>query len=264
MSPVNLQPTGEDGKSVAANTNAISDKEFESRLSQTCRHNDIFADNRESRDLKIYNVVHSGMGKIESIEIWFDRVKDYKFEGWSIAPKPPSDCLKIALDGMFLYDRGVRENLHVLGISGLKTLPVLVYLEKYIKNVSTDSFSYGVNAIVRKHMRIMSQDLFFKPGEKMHTKIPCICPVCREMDIEDFYRTDKAGYALLALHNKWTYLNYLAYIEALVEDEETFKRFISRYAKLDKAIKFIESSADLGWDEAIKRMGLKQSNMGVW
>ena len=264
LSPVNLQTTGEQGKSVAANPLPISHTEFEKRLNKTCDHNEIFEAKRENKDLKIYNVIHSGMGKIDSMGIWFDRVKDFKFEGWSIAPKPPSDTMKIALDGMFLYDRGVKENLHVLGISGIKTLPILVYLEKFIKNVSTDSFSYGVNAIVRKHMRMMSHDLYFKPSERKHTKVPCICPVCREIEIDDMYRTDKVGYGLLSLHNKWTYLNYLKYLEALVEDEETFERFINRYPKLKKAIDFMRISADRGWDEAITRFGLKQSNLEKW
>jgi len=265
LSPVNLQTTGEGGKSVATAPNPISHEIFEERLNQTCEHNRIFEKNRKSTDLKIYNVIHSGMGKIESIDIWYQAVKDFKFEGWSIAPKPPSDPLKIALDGMFLYDRGVRENLHVLGISGISTLPVLVYMEKHIKNVSTDSFSYGVNAIVRKHMNLLGQDLYFKPKERVHERIPCLCPVCCQLEsVDDMYRTDKVGYGLLSLHNKWVYLNYLTYLEAMVEEDDTFKRYIKRYRKLEIAIKFIDTVVDHGWEEAITRLGLKQGSLDRW
>jgi len=91
LSPVNLQPI-EGGKSVATNPNPISHEEFERRLNQTCKNNDIFDDNRDStKKLKIYNVVHSGMGKTNCIEIWYERVMPIKFEGWSIAPKPPGN-----------------------------------------------------------------------------------------------------------------------------------------------------------------------------
>ncbi len=265
LSPVNLQATGEGGKSVATAPLPISHQEFLNRLEETCRNNDIFQNNRNrSSKLKIYNVVHSGMGNISSISEWYERVKDYKFEGWSIAPKPPSDAFKVALDGMFLWDRGVRENLHVLGISGIKVLPVLVYMEKYIKNISTDSFSYGVNAIVRKHMSPYQPDFFFKPAEHKYSKIPCICPVCSKIKIDDLYRTDVPGYAVIALHNLWQYLNYLTYLEALVEDTESFNKYISKHINLEKAIRFIDYTIEHGWEEAISKAGLNQSSLEAW
>jgi hypothetical protein len=266
LSPVNLQATGEGGKSVATNPNPISHELFLERLEETCQNNDIFADNRDrSKPLKIYNVIHSGMGNIGSIETWYDRVKDYKFEGWSIAPKPPSDSFKVAVDGMFLWDRGVRENLHVLGISGIKVLPVLVYMEKFIKNISTDSFSFGVNAIVRKHMNLHGPDFFYKPAEHKYSKIPCICPVCSNLEsVEDLYRTDVPGYAVIALHNLWTYLNYLKYLEAIADDKEHFMDFCKKHPALEKAINMIDYTIDFGWDEAICKAGLKQSSLEAW
>lgn len=268
LSPVNLQSTGENGKSVATTPQPISHEEFQKRLEETCHNNDIFQSNRSSSTpygLKIYNVIHSGMGKIESIDEWYERVKDFKFEGWSIAPKPPSDPVKVVIDAMFLWDRGKRENLHVLGISGIKVLPALVYLEKHIKNISTDSFSYGVNAIVRKHMNLHGPDFFFKPKEPIYKKVPCKCPVCANIKtVNDLYRTDIPGYALIALHNEWIYLNYLQYLEALVDDELLFRKFCSKHETLSKALYFIDYTIEHGWDEAITKAGLKQSSLDAW
>ncbi len=205
------------------------------------------------------------MGKIESINEWYDRVKDFKFEGWSIAPKPPSDPFKVALDGMFLWDRGVRENLHVLGISGIKVLPVLVYMEKFIKNISTDSFSYGINAIVRKHMNMHGPDFFYKPSERAYAKIPCMCPVCSNLkSVDELYRTDVPGYAVIALHNLWIYLNYLKYLEAMVDNKEHFMDFCKKHPTLERAIFFIDYTIEHGWEEAILKAGLKQSSLEMW
>jgi hypothetical protein len=266
LSPVNLQPTGEGGKSVATNPRPISHEEFLNRMEETCRNNDIFQDNRgqSKHDLKIYNVIHSGMGKVRSIEEWFERVKNFKFEGWALAPKPSHDAFKVAVDSMFLYDRGIRENLHVLGVSGFKVLPVLMYLEKFIKNVSTDSFSYGVNTIVRKMMSPY-MDIFYKPAEKSYSKIPCKCPVCSNIQcVDDLYRTDVVGYSLIGLHNHWTYVNYAKYLEALVTCEESFKAFIKKHEYLEKAINFMDYSAEHGWDESVMKYGLVQSSLEKW
>ncbi len=266
LSPVNLQPTGEGGKSVATNPKPISHEEFLKRLEETCKNNDVFQDNRgqSKYGLKIYNVVHSGMGKIDSIDEWYERVKLYKFEGWALAPKPSFDTLKVAIDVMFLYSRGIRENLHILGISGFKVLPVLMYLEKFIKNISTDSFSYGVNTIVRKMMSPY-MDTFYKPGEHSYSKIPCLCPICSNItSVEDLYRTDVVGYSLIGLHNHWTYINYVKYLEALVDNKPEFLAFCKRHDYLSKALNFIDYSIEHGWEEAINKSGLNQSNLEKW
>ena len=267
LSPVNLQPTGNGGKSVATNPNPISHEEFEKRLEQTCYNNQVFQDNRTNPHLKIYNVIHSGMGKTESISIWYERVKDFKFEGWAIAPKPPSDPVKVAIDGMFLWDRGVRNNLHVLGISGINVLPVLVYMEKYIKHISTDSFSYGVNAIVRKHMNLLGPpDFFYRPKERKYSRIPCLCPVCSNLkSVEDLYRTDIPGYSLIALHNLWQYLQYLKYLETLVEDREGFNKYVkNKSSKLKTAIDFIDNTVANGWETAISKLGMVGQSLERW
>lgn len=265
ISPVNLQPI-KGGKSVATNPNPISHEEFERRLQETCQNNQTFQDNRnKTKNLRIYNVIHSGMGKTQSINIWYERVKDFKFEGWSIAPKPPSDPIKVAIDGMFLYDRGIRKNLHVLGISGINVLPVLVYMEQYIKNISTDSFSYGINAIVRKHMNFFGPGLFFRPKERKYSRIPCICPVCSHIrSVEDLYRTDIEGYALISLHNLWQYLNYLKYLETLVEDRENFIKYIRNRNKLRTAINFIDNTIQDGWETALGKLGVVSQSLEGW
>lgn len=266
LSPVNLQPTGEGGKSVATNPKPISPEEFQKRLDETCKNNDVFKDNRgkSKHGLKIYNVVHSGMGKIMSISDWYERVKPYNFEGWALAPKPSFDTFKVATDAMFLHSRGVRENLHILGISGFKVLPVLMYLEKHIKNISTDSFSYGVNTVVRKMMSPY-MDIFYRPADKSFKKIPCKCPICSNLvSVDDLYRTDVVGYSLIGLHNHWTYLNYVQYLEALVDSPTDFRTFCKKYPYLEKALNFIDDSIDYGWEEAINKHSLVQHSLDKW
>ena len=264
LSPVNLQPV-EGGKSVASSPEPISHEEFEKRLEETCNNNQIFQDNRQNPKMKIYNIVHSGMGKVESIDIWYNRVKDFKFEGWSVAPKPPGDPMKVAMDCMFMYSRGIRTNLHVLGISGIKVLPVLVRLEQLIKPISTDSFSFAVNAIVRKFMIPYGPELYFRPAEKKYKKLPCGCPVCINVrDVEDYYRTDVVGYGIIGLHNLWCYLNYLQYLETLIDDKELWDKFVNQHNNLVLAMRFIDEAVDKGWEEAVSRLGYMQKSLGEW
>jgi len=166
---------------------------------------------------------------------------------------------------MFLYDRGIRKNLHVLGISGIYVLPVLVYMEKYIKNISTDSFSYGVNTIVRTFQGFhYGPSLTFSPRDKKFSKVPCFCPVCSKITVEDLYRTDVPGYSLIALHNLWTYFNLLYYLEALVEDPKEWNKYIKKRPNLQTAIKFIDDTVDYGWETAIGKLGVVKTSLEGW
>jgi len=264
LNPLNLVVKGK-GKSIAMHIEPVTEKVFTERLEETCRNNQIFEDNRQNPNLKIYNVVHSGMGITNKwISRWFERVKDFKFEGWAVAPKSPGNPLKVAADTMFLYDRGIRKDVHILGISGIHALPVLVYMEQYIKNISTDSFSYGLFAIYRTHINLPYLNLTFAPSTKKHTKVPCFCPVCSKISVEDLYRTDIYGYSLIALHNLWQYLNYLKYLEALVEDKEKFYGFVKKNPRLKLAIDFVDITVEDGWETAVSKLGFVSKTLEDW
>jgi len=264
LSPTNLDIV-ERGKSRASAISYVSQDVFVQRLEETCKNNQIFQDYRQNKNLKICNIVHSGAeSRPNWINIWYERVKDFKFEWWGIAPKPPNDPIKVAVDGMFLYSRGIRENLHVLGISGFHTLPVIVYMEQFIKPISTDSFSCGVSAIIRKYMSFWN-DLFFRPAEKKYTKVPCLCPVCSKIvSVEDLYRADIVGYGLITLHNLWSYLSYLQYLETLIKDPELFEKHYEKNIRLKTAIDFIDNTLTYGWEEAISKLGFVNKTLESW
>jgi queuine/archaeosine tRNA-ribosyltransferase len=263
ISPFNLQPIP-GGKSVATRPVFVGDEEFKKRIDQTCRNNEIFEANRTPNKMKIYNVIHYGTDNVKQMTGWLDAMNTFKFDGYAAAIKPPNDPVRLAVNVGLLYDRGVRENVHVLGISGFKVLPVLAYLGKFIKNLSTDSFSYGIFAIVREMISLSGPFLSYRPAQRVHTQKFCSCPVCSRVEVDDLYRTDVPGYSIMALHNLWKYLEFTQYLETLVQDPEAWRVYISKKPNVKKAIDFIDNTVQYGWEDAITKANLKQSTLEAW
>jgi len=271
ISPTSLRaPKSSSEKSTAATYGeSISDKEYYKRLEETCKNNEIFKNNRDlNSKLKIYNVVHgASYENLDKMETWYEKVKDYKFDGWAIAPKPAGNPLKIAVELGFMYDRGIKSNTHVFAVFGRTALPILAYVEKKMNytNISTDSFAQSLLTIYRQHNIYYGPSLTYSNKDIVHTKVPCLCPVCCNIDnVKDMFRTDNIGYGLLYLHNTWVTLTYLKYLEALVEDEKLFKTFANKISILKRAVDFIDDTIDYGWEEAVFKSGLKQKSIMNW
>ena len=270
INPTSLRAPGSSREKSIATTSGktTTDEYFNKCLEETCKNNEIFQNNRASSKLKIYNIIHGGtFEKMERMDIWYNRVKDFKFEGWSVAPKPAGNPLKIAIDLGFLYSRGIKENIHVLAVYGNSALPILVYAKKKLemKNISTDSFGQALLSIYRHHKSLIGPSLIYTEKNKIHTRVPCFCPVCSIIkNVEDMYRTDNTGYALISLHNTWLTIHFLKYVEALIENEESFQKFVKKYNRLSEGITFLNNTIDYGWEEAMKKISLIQKPLTEW
>ena len=271
ISPTSLRAPGSSKEKSTAATygDTITYEEYQNRLDETCKNNEVFQSNRSpSSPLKILNVVHGApYDKLERMDEWYQRVKDFKFDGWAIAPKPAGNPLKIAVELGYLYSRGIHDNTHVFAVFGKTALPILAYIEKKMNytNISTDSFANALLAIYRQHNTYYGPSLNYSEKNRFHTKISCACPVCSKIKtVEDLYRTDNIGYSLLCLHNTWTTVTYLKYLEALVENEKLFNIFANKISTLRTAIKFVNTTVEKGWEEAIYEAGLKQNNLEKW
>ena len=226
------------------------------------QNNIIFRDNRTSDKLLIYNVLHGY--DLPTKELWWDYVtRDTQFEGYCVGVRPATDALLAAMSIMFVYNKGVRERLHVLGVSGITVIPMIVWASQYIDKLSFDSSSYGYGSRTRAYVypdRIRDYTHFgrkFLTKDNPMNKIYCKCPICIHFtDAEYFCKSDITWPGmLLSLHNLWCLKEYVAQLEqALIveKDQQKFFDIVNKNTgdwadKTMYAINFIESCIKIGF-----------------
>ena len=90
------------------------------------------------------------MTSMSRVEYWWKNVvekEDLTMDGIAIAPKPPSNYFECAKMLLYLIEKGITKNVHILGVSGGTVTPVITYLSKYIKKLTYDSASYAQGRI---------------------------------------------------------------------------------------------------------------------
>lgn len=130
--------------------------QFMDALNESYRCFEIFEKNRKNYDMKLYNVLHGE--KLKMMNIWYNKVKHFNFEGWAIGMKPPFDPMIQALSFCFLWEKGVFDNgnmygIHFFGTSGKHVVPTFAYMASKLKHqlVTYDSSSYNIGSIYRTY-----------------------------------------------------------------------------------------------------------------
>lgn len=257
--------------------NIVNDSKFKLCMDKTYQNNKIYEKYRESNKLKIYNVIQ-GHNK-ERINLWYNKMKEFDFEGFATGGvKPIGDPLKQIVSSLYLYDKGINKNIHILGMSGYDVTPTLVYLSKHIKNLTFDSATYSegrqyciFRMPVNPKMRIP-----FGGREKVATKkwkevgmdnmrlenFPCFCEVCSKLNktikIDKFYENLTAfESSLLTLHNLKTQLNFLDILKTLKNSSFLLKEFVkysvSRVDRVLDSFNFIDLVVEEGFDKAYEK-----------
>lgn len=233
----------------------ITPEEFEQSAEKTRRNNLIFYNNRTNDKLKIYNIIHGY--DIKSYDLWWDyTAKDMNFDGYGTGMKPTSDCLLQALSIMYLWNKGVRKRIHLLGVSGIIVIPVLVWASQYIDKISFDSTSYGYGSRTRAYVYPDRIRYYTHFGKKYITKnkpiekITCNCPICKDFDDPSYFiggGTTMPG-MLLSLHNLWAVKQYVELLDHAINIEKDKNKFFqlikqhtgNRAHEAMHAINFIE------------------------
>ena len=236
------------------------------RNAEISRQNNLdFMTLRTSDKLKIYNVIHGYSN--ETIDLWWDyATKDVQFEGYATGLKPSSDALLQAMCIMKLYDKGVRKNLHLLGVAGITVIPLIVWCSQYIDRISFDSTSYGYGSRTRAYVypdRIRDYTHF---GKKYLTKknpmkkLYCECPICQDVKTVDYFCESNVTWPglLISLHNLWCFQNYTNLLNQTLHAEKNKEKFIALIKThtgdwADKtlyAINFVEDCMKYGYDKA--------------
>lgn len=253
-----------DGKSVK---NIISLEKFKENIEKTYQNNLIYERERDKNSkLKIYNVIH-GHNK-ERLDLWYSKMKDFKFEGYAVGSQPPyGNPIKQVIGALYLWDKGHRENQHIFAVSGATSLPVLCYLGKYFKLLTADSSSYAIGRMYCSFISPYKMSYcvpFGMKGKGLELKeLPCTCEVCsyinKEIDRWDFYsdlpeqtRMLSIRGNIITLHNLNMFIKYVDIMNKLVVNKELFIDYIKRHFDdadiMIKTIDFIDTVVEKGFD----------------
>lgn len=240
---------------------------FKEALDKSVKNFDVFQQCRDDDSkLKLYNILHGQT--IEYMDVWYDGVKDFSFEGWAIGIKPPSPFM-MGLAFLYLYEKGVLDNthgLHFFGTSGYKVIPLICYISKKIlknKLVTFDSASYNIGSMFRKYylpLKISgSNSIFFgdRYVENENIKdLPCMCPACELFSVDDYNRIDYGG-PLISLHNLYQYISITKICNGLVNNldklDTMLKVFGSNNNDALQSILFVEYGIEHGVKKAYDR-----------
>ncbi len=229
----------------------------------------LFETERKRYNNLLLNVLHGET--IPLLDLWYNKVKDFKFDGFAIGIKPPWDPMLQAMGFMYLWEKGEFEKesckwIHFFGTSGKNVVPTLVYAASKLPNrirVSYDSSSYNIGSIYRTYYLPLDQGPNLSFGNKFaktnpHLKqLPCMCPVCKSIgDVDELNRTDIYAGTLISLHNLYQYIDYNNILNGIVNDKEKFMDYLKQVNNNEKtlmSIEFIDFAIDKGLKNAVDK-----------
>jgi len=235
-----------------------ADKEtFQMCLNVTSKNAKIAIEKRTRKDMLLYNVFQTYDLNKYYMDLWFNEMKQHDLDGWCISCKPAARPMFIALNAMYLLDKGYTKNFHILGASGSRTIPIMAWLSRYIENVTFDSSSYAEGGKRRTYfnpaMPLKKSIRFGRVSENTFERLPCLCPVCKTFKtVHMFKKEGMVPGTLISFHNLNMLIHHTQLLDRLKEDRETFKSYIK--ANFDRevmdAFEFIEYSIEHGFDKA--------------
>lgn len=244
-------------------------EDFVKALDESVENFKLFERERKNYKMKLLNVLH---GESKALaDVWYNKVKDFKFDGYAVGMKPPFEPMLQAFGFMYLWEQGEFDkesfkHLHFFGTSGKHVVPTLVYAASKLKRditVTYDSSSYNIGSIYRTYYFPFDLGPHLSFGEKFnklnpHIKnLPCKCPVCVTVkDIQDLNNPDIFAGTLISLHNMYQYIYFNDVLNNLVVDKELFIDYIKKINISDKtlmSIEFIDYAIEKGLDNAIDK-----------
>jgi len=199
---------------------------------------------KKSEDLKLYLVIQGDTEKKR--QDWLNGgLKEHSnWDGCSLSVKPQSDPYALA-DWLLFAKKNNLRNIHILGVSGSNTLPVIVYLAKYFDNVYFDSSSYAIGSQYRSYNLPYSNTKLslasLKSNDGIPKVMPCDCPVCSQIKDTSIFTSEETGKAgwLINMHNLWNTQRQLIFLEGIVYNKEIFLNEIGQ--KAQDTIQYIDN-----------------------
>jgi hypothetical protein len=238
------------------------------------KNNEIFKAKRRP-DLGLLNVVHGVTS--DDIRRWAEIVNDpTHFQGWAVGSDSSTNPESVYKAASILYrEFGIKENqqwLHLFGVSGPRSIPVMAWLGRYIPCLTSDSSSYLEGARRRTYFTTFggavrsigtSADLrtknFGDSPWNNESLLPCPCEFCTMMKYFGTIGMSREapqsypaiiGHDLLALRhaaNEWNAL-------AATLDLKQYTKLVSKNVSPESALycEYVESLVQDGVDYADK------------
>ena len=242
-------------------------KDFLKALDESVKNFTLFEKERKNYDMQLLNVLHGETIPLQ--DIWYNKVKDFKFDGWAIGMKPPFDPMIQAMGFMYLYEKGEFnkpscKHIHFFGTSGKHVCPTLVYAASKVKQrVTYDSSSYNIGSIYRTYYLPFDLGPSLSFGDKFKTengelkRLPCSCPVCKSIgDIKELNTKDIYAGTLISLHNMYQYIQYNEVLNSLVDEKSIYLDYLKTInisKKTFRSIEFIDFAIEHGLKNAVRK-----------
>jgi queuine/archaeosine tRNA-ribosyltransferase len=232
LSPLQILRWMEANADIAMNLDVPPWDNFNASLKASVENFNFFEINRLNFDMKLYNILH---GKtLDEMKIWYHSVEGFEsFNGWALGVRPANNVYLQVIGYLFLQEKGAKDfntNFHMFGISGIKNMLVMAMLSNYFdSSITFDSSSYISGSrfktfILPKYIR-HSVD-FGRSSTRGMKSIPCNCPVCSSLTIEELYLQEGTdSYTLIPLHNLYQYIEVNRMINCLITDDYAFTEY---------------------------------------
>jgi len=235
---------------------------FNEALAISVKNFKYFSDNQSGKT-RFLNVLHGR--DVSSWDIWYNSVKDFKFDGWCIGGISVNKSLTIQ-SLFYLLMKGEFDNpsnkfFHLLGTSKPDVFIYLIYFSYLVEKlrgskafITSDSSSpskataFGTFYISHDFVSFKSLQYTnkFKMDEHIHSsaKVPCSCIICKDLKIKDYYQWNTNSYTLMTLHNLNLFIDYIENIKKIMSCE--YDEMIYSYfpAKIVKNLKLIRKCFD--------------------
>jgi len=212
----------------------VIDKDFEECLNDSIKMTNKMMKLRKSDNkCELYNILHGR--DFAEMEKWYNGIKNVNgtWEGWALAVVSAGDLSDTVRQLIFAMEF-FKTNVHILGIAGYSTMPIMAYAaHKGNMRVTTDSATYVMGAESRVYHLHGFHLIMGTESDMDINELPCVCPVCTVNDVETMRGfNEEKGKAvsgrLLSLHNLWQMIDYNRKLNALVNHNDTFRKFVHR------------------------------------
>ena len=242
VTPLQILRWMESNTDISMNLDVPPWNDFNASLKKSLENFTYFQDNRLNYGMKLYNILH---GKtFNEMHTWYDAVKDFNFDGWAYGVKPADNIYLQALGYMLLNERDaphIKTNFHMFGVSGIKNMLGLSMIANHFdSDITFDSSSYGLGMRIRRFhfpYDIRHGIEFGRDAKKTMFSIPCNCPVCRNITINDLYNQEsQITGSLLSLHNLYQYTEVNRMINAIVSDDYALDEYSKSVGEYDTVL----------------------------
>ena len=256
---------------------------FDERLKDSVDNFEYFAKHQTGKT-KFLNVLHGR--EIKLIQRWYEQVKRFNEDftgGWSIGSCAQT-TYNILLSLSVLFQNGEfkrlnkKENqlIHILGLSKPKDMIFLMYFTKKLNEMGLDNLSithdsstpqtagvrsnyiYSYTPESFKWMQFSNQ-IKHETGVNYNAKLPCSCPVCKNLTLKDLYtpsvhREDSLGpmyYGILVMHNLFQIIDFKSKMQKIIDNDSKIIRDSILSIKSQNVLKIIDKMVANGGKNAI-------------